>query len=378
MRVRMMRVVAAWLGLAVALVLAPVAAQADDSTGVDFDLARRVAALAKAVPPAGDALADVEEANDDADAARVDLDQAEQTAALGHWTPDNMRSALDGDLLLAGRTLDDASDDVDQGVATLVPGVALPQIGGLDLGGLAGLGGLLGGGGSGGGGGGTYTKGGAVVATSGKVFFTLDGTDYVCSGSSTAAANRSLVQTAGHCVNEGPGGFASNFVFVPAYRDGQAPYGTFAARALQTTAQWSGQGDLSYDVGYAIVAPVGGRALADTVGAQGIGFNLARGAQMYAFGYPATAPYDGSKLSWCSGVVSADGQGTSDQGMKCNMTGGSSGGPWFLNFNESTGVGTLNSLNSFRYVTFGLVDSGSMYGPYFGSVIQSLYNSASQ
>ncbi|MFL6089191.1 MAG: trypsin-like serine peptidase [Aeromicrobium sp.] len=376
MRVRMLRVVIAWFGLTVALLSAPMAAQADDSTGVDFDLARRVAELAKAVPPAGGAVAAVQQAGDDADkAARVELDQAAQAAALDHWTPDNMRSALDGDLLLAGHTLDSAADNVDQGVATLVPGVPLPEIGGLDLGGLAGLGGLLGGGGTGGS---TYSNGGAVVATSGKVFFTLDGTDYVCSGSSTAAANRSLVQTAGHCVNEGPGAFATNFVFVPAYRDGQTPYGTFAARALQTTGQWSGSGDLSYDVGYAIVSPVGGRALADTVGAQGIGFNLARGAQMYAFGYPAEAPYDGSKLAWCSGVVSADGQGTSDQGMKCNMTGGSSGGPWFLNFNESTGIGTLNSLNSFRYTTFGLLDSGSMYGPYFGSVIQSLYSSASQ
>ena len=29
--------------------------------------------------------------------------------------------------------------------------------------------------------------------------------------------------------------------------------------------------------------------------------------------------------------------------MACDMTGGSSGGPWLTGFNETTGVGTLNS-----------------------------------
>ena len=61
------------------------------------------------------------------------------------------------------------------------------------------------------------------------------------------------------------------------------------------------------------------------------------------------------------------------------MTGGSSGGPWYLNYNAKTGVGLTNSLNSFKY-TIGLLGLGGdgkyMFGPYFGSVIQSLYGSA--
>jgi V8-like Glu-specific endopeptidase len=301
---------------------------------------------------------------------RIELSAEDQSAAVEHWTPDRMEDARSGDLLLLGRTLK-VTSKVEQGVATLIDGVTSPVS---QLLGLEGLGGLLGGGG----GGSLYTGAGAVVQTSGKVFFTMSGTDYVCSGSSTAAANRSLVQTAGHCVHEGPGDFATNFVFVPAYRDGQAPNGTFPARGLHTTSQWAGDGDLSYDVGYAVVAPVGGRTLTDAVGAQGIGFNLARGATMYAFGYPATGRYDGSKLAWCHGRVTSDTQGTSDQGMNCNMTPGSSGGPWFFNYDEGSGVGTLNSLNSFKYSTLGLVGGNKMFGPYFGSVVQDLYNTASQ
>ena len=55
-----------------------------------------------------------------------------------------------------------------------------------------------------------------VDRNNGKVFFTLDGVNYVCSGTSVAAsAGISLVWTAGHCVHEGPGSYASNFMFAP-------------------------------------------------------------------------------------------------------------------------------------------------------------------
>lgn len=338
MRSGLRRLAAVGIAVVLALVSAPGAAQADDA------------------------------------GQRVELSAEDQSTALEYWTPERMEEARSGDLLLLGRTLK-ATRDVQQGVATLIEGVTAPATQLLGLEGLDGLlGGLLGGGG---GRGSLYPGAGNVVLTSGKVFFTMDGTGYVCSGSSTAANNGSLVQTAGHCVHEGAGGSpATNFIFVPAYRDGNAPYGSFPAQALHTTSQWAGGGDLSYDVGYAVVAPVGGRTLTATVGAQGIGFNLARGAHMYAFGYPAAGQYDGSKLAWCHGPVSPDTQGTSDQGMTCNMTGGSSGGPWFLNYNETSGIGTLNSLNSFKYTTLGLLGGNKMFGPYFGSAVQSLYNAA--
>lgn len=293
----------------------------------------------------------------------------EQQAAKEYWTAERMRSALPGDLLLAGRDLTERAGEVARGTRTVIEGIAPPrsaQALGLDLGGLL----------PGSGSGSVYTGAGQVVQTTGRVFFTLDGTDYSCSGSSAVSGNGGLVQTAGHCLNAGPGEFASRFVFVPAYRDGQAPVGEFVAQSLHTTAQWRNEGDLNYDVGYAVVGPVNGRSLADTVGAQGIGFNLARGATMYAFGYPAAAPYDGSKLAWCHGQVHSDPLGSSDQGMNCNMTGGSSGGPWFINYDAAGGVGTLNSLNSFKYVL--PLTGDRMYGPYFGSVIQELYNTAAQ
>jgi V8-like Glu-specific endopeptidase len=222
--------------------------------------------------------------------------------------------------------------------------------------------------------GGYYTGGGQVVQTTGKVFFTLGGTNYVCSGSSTTSSNHDVVLTAGHCVNEGPGAYATNWAFVPAYDDGARPYGTFTARSLVTTSQWAGSGDFNYDVGFAVVNPVNGTDLTDTVGSQAIGFNLARNQQMYSFGYPAERPYDGTDIAYCFDTVFQDTfGGSTDQGMDCNMTGGSSGGPWLLDYDAGSGVGTLNSVNSFGYR--GLRDV--MWGPYFGSVVQSAYSTAS-
>ena len=43
----------------------------------------------------------------------------------------------------------------------------------------------------------------SAVATTGKVFFTLGGVNYVCSGTATSSANRDVVTTAGHCVQRG-------------------------------------------------------------------------------------------------------------------------------------------------------------------------------
>jgi V8-like Glu-specific endopeptidase len=293
-------------------------------------------------------------------AVSTSVSKAAQEKAKDYWTSSRMKAAKDGSLLVrdrstvhAGRTVAQGSPVIHRGTAAKAP-VSKPNRAY---------------------GGGYYTGGGKVVATTGKVFFTLGGTDYVCSGSSTTAANQSLVQTAGHCLNEGPGSFATRFTFVPAYRDGSAPYGQFAATNLYTSSQWANGGDLNYDIGYAKVGTSGGRTLTAAVGAQGVGFNLARGATMYAFGYPAASPYNGERLAWCNGVVAADTWGgSSDQGMVCNMTGGSSGGPWFISYSTSSGVGTLNSLNSFKYN--GGPQANRMFGPYFGSVVQGVYNAA--
>ncbi|WP_344866841.1 peptidase, partial [Planomonospora alba] len=216
-----------------------------------------------------------------------------------------------------------------------------------------------------------WTRGGTVAAATGRVFFTYQGRSASCSGTAVTSENRSTVITAGHCVRMG-GAFHGNWVFVPGYTAGERPYGTWVATTLYTTPQWNDSEDLDHDVAAAVVAPLDGRRLTDVVGGQGIAFNQARRQPMHSFGYPAAAPYDGSRLVYCSGRAFDDFLTSRDLGLGCDMTGGSSGGPWFLRFDEGTGTGTLNSVNSFKY---GFA-ADRMFGPYFGAEAQAVYQAA--
>ncbi|MGZ9931999.1 trypsin-like serine peptidase [Streptomyces sp. NC-S4] len=219
--------------------------------------------------------------------------------------------------------------------------------------------------------GGAWTGGGAVVKTSGRVFFTMGDRTASCSGDSVTSANGSTVITAGHCVKY-QGAWHTNWVFVPAYNNGSAPYGQWSATKTFATDQWAASEDMNMDVGLAVVAPLNGQTLSQAVGAQSIAFNGGYNKKMYSFGFPAAAPYDGTKLVYCSGNSSKDFLLTKDHGLGCNMTGGSSGGPWFQDFNEATGLGTQVSVNSFGYNFL----PNRMYGPYFGNEAKAAYDKA--
>jgi hypothetical protein len=96
------------------------------------------------------------------------------------------------------------------------------------------------------------------------------------------------------------------------------------------------------------------------------------GALMYAFGYPAAAPYAGNDLVYSSGKIGQDiFNANQTWSMACNMTGGASGGGWLAGFSEATGIGTLGSLNSYRY-SF----SNRMYGPKLTTYTLAVFNAA--
>lgn len=274
-----------------------------------------------------------------------------------YWTAERMRNAVPGDVLAekavqrGARSKAALNRPAEAGapgtVEALAPSVQAPQI---------------------------QTKANASatpVKHIGKVFFTLGGTNYVCSGNSVSATNKSTVSTAGHCINEGPGAFATKFTFVPAYLNGSAPYGMWTAKALYAPTHWSSGGDMTYDTGFAVLNTLNGQKLADVVGASGVKFNAARGLAYKAFGYPAAAPFNGESLKSCSGTAVNDAYNPqfNTQGIPCNMTGGSSGGPWFIG---TSSTGYQNSVNSYGYGS----NSTTMYGPYWGSVIQQTYSNA--
>ncbi|MFI8827695.1 trypsin-like serine peptidase [Streptomyces sp. NPDC053431] len=278
--------------------------------------------------------------------------QQDRTAAF--WTADRMRSATPLDLTASPgalrqvpRTAAPTTIAPTTATATAVSPTAFPQAGG------------------------AWTGGGAVVKTSGRVFFTFQGRTASCSGNAVTSQNASTVITAGHCVKY-QGAWHTNWIFVPAYDNGNAPYGQWTATKTLTTPQWEASEDINYDVGAAVVAPLNGQTLTSVTGAQGIQFNGGYNKPMYAFGFPAASPYDGTKLIYCAGNTSKDFLFSQDHSLACNMTGGSSGGPWFASFNETTGTGLQASVNSFGYNFL----PNRMFGPYFGTDAQNLYNKA--
>lgn len=285
----------------------------------------------------------------DRDTSQVTSATVDSSGSAEFWTAERMRDAIPGDVLAdkaLAHGLSSTPSAVQNGPSTKIDGKAAK-------------------------GQPTLHASETPVTHIGKVFFTQAGSNYVCSGNSVVSANKSTVSTAGHCLNEGPGAFVTNFIFVPAYLDGAAPYGKWAAKALYAPTQWSTAGDMQYDTGFAVVSPLNGQSLSDVVGASGVQFNAARGLTYKAFGYPARTPFNGQSLKSCAGTAFNDtiNPGGTTQGIPCDMTGGSSGGPWFIGTSSS---GYQNSVNSYGY---GL-RSTAMYGPYWGSVIEQTYSNA--
>ncbi len=226
-------------------------------------------------------------------------------------------------------------------------------------------------GGGGGGGlnvtGASWTKGGAVLNTTGKVVFTLNSGDYICTGTTVTdgVSNRSIVVSAAHCAWDGAdGGFARNWMFIPdfdatpTYACAQAIYGCFTASALVVNNGFTSAGGfndqaVTYDWSFAVITTAGSTGVASPEVAGSFALNtttMSVGDQVYDFGYPAAGKYHGKDLTYCADQVFTD-PGTSNLtfGIDCDMTGGSSGGPWLNPFSESTGVGTIRAVNSYGY-----------------------------
>jgi hypothetical protein len=184
-----------------------------------------------------------------------------------------------------------------------------------------------------------------AASTQAKMFFTQNGNNFVCS-SSTAGPDAEW--TAGHCVADGQGThtFSTNVLFCPSYDNG-APMpgvGCWGADGLVTSSTWLNLGDLDYDLGAADVADTG------TVNAQTIGsftgwlsfayVGVAAGTSeavnvnFVSFGYPQGAPFTGNKIQVCTSSLgyqdAATAGGQDSKSIGCDMTGGSSGGPWLI------------------------------------------------
>ncbi len=229
----------------------------------------------------------------------------------------------------------------------------------------------------------------------GRLFFTRNGASYVCSAS---MIKRGVVLTAAHCVTDyGSKKAFSDITFIPAYDNGAAPFGVWKAQSVHVAAAyWNGNDACAVagvvcqnDVAVIGLAPqnnayAGDRTGYYAVGWNGYSYNASGQAQITQLGYPVALDNGAvqERTDSMGYVASASASNTIIGSLQ---TGGSSGGPWLVNFGRAptiTGQGvtfgsaaasnTVVGVTSWGYVDQSIKQQGA--SPFTSNNIVQLLN----
>lgn len=181
-------------------------------------------------------------------------------------------------------------------------------------------------------------------SAAGKLFFKIGTSSYICSAS---MIKRGLAVTAAHCVaNYGKNQFYSGWQFVPGYRNGAAPFGTVTVSQVWVKTAYLNGTDACYqfgvicpdDVAILVLNPINGVYVGGATGWYGYGWNgygfVNNQTHITQIGYPAGL--DNAAMmerNDSSGFVNSTFSNNTMIGS--NMDGGSSGGPWLVNFGSA-------------------------------------------
>lgn len=268
-------------------------------------------------------------------------------SVLNYWTAANMSTAINDDVLHVSSVSNvQQSSDTSEGKAVQHKGQA-PRNSNVDY----------------------------PLSTVGKLFLTTAaGQNVVCSGTAVVSSNKSVVDTAGHCLYL-YGAWMRNVLFCPLYNNGNGPYGCWVARDLEVPSGWidAKPNDLHHDYGMAVVSANNEGNLTDVVGGAGWAYNQPVNQPYFAYGYPAAYPYDGQTRQNCESPSARLWQyaGGTVISIQCPMTGGSSGGPWYI---KSGGNWYLDGHNDFTST----IQRGHMFSPYYDDTWYALYSRAEQ
>ncbi|MFF4120442.1 trypsin-like serine peptidase [Streptomyces sp. NPDC001714] len=156
--------------------------------------------------------------------------------------------------------------------------------------------------------------------------------NHFCTASVVHSPQRDLIVTAAHCIDGD--GDATGLVFVPGYRDGQAPYGVWKVGKRYLPDGWAhGQSEDS-DVAFAVVEKRDGKQVEDVTGSNRFAAGVATGATAVTVtGYPDLREVPVS----CTNKPVA--HSATQQRIDCpEFTGGTSGSPWVNGDHEVVGV----------------------------------------
>ena len=199
----------------------------------------------------------------------------------------------------------------------------------------------------------------------GQLFFTEPSGNFVCSAS---VIRLSTIATAGHCVSDGNGHFYKNWLFIPAWHAGVAPFGKWNWSYVNVTGPWfHGGGTVpnSQDDALIVLGLNSGKKIGQLTGYLGFEYNAALPTHLTQLGYPCN-------LDSCSDPVRDDSQVFSGPNNNfewgTDAFGGASGGPEIQDFgqkptgapSEILGGNILISSTSYTYSTATQVDGGSI------------------
>jgi V8-like Glu-specific endopeptidase len=206
-------------------------------------------------------------------------------------------------------------------------------------------------------------------AAVGALFTTSGGqlASHFCSASVVNSPSGDLVLTAAHCVSAHQ---VSPIVFVPAYADGQAPFGIWTVTKVIVDQNWQSAQDPDDDFAFLVVRRAGTSAtLQSLTGAEAVGIDQPSDQPVTVVAYP-----DGVNTP-----ISCDNEtlaySPTQLEFACNgYTDGTSGGPFLIDVIGSNDPGMVIGVIG-GYEQGGLTPSVS-YSARFGPSMATLYRTA--
>lgn len=210
------------------------------------------------------------------------------------------------------------------------------------------------------------------VPTVGALFFT-SGTNqtHFCTASVVNSLTGNLVLTAAHCVYGST--YASNIEYVPAYHDGKQPYGAWPVQTITVADGWKKSHNPNLDFAFLTVTPPAGtgKPIQFVTGGLWLGINAGYDHKIEVIGYNNT---DDAPIKCATTSFEFR---TGQMKFFCrDYQDGTSGGPWILGYNGTTGTGTV-------FGVIGGFEEGGLYpwasfSAYFGPSTLKLFLQAEQ
>jgi len=194
--------------------------------------------------------------------------------------------------------------------------------------------------------------------------------NHFCTGSVVNSPGHNVIVTAAHCLNSGDGGAdKADIAFVPAYADGQTPFGVWQPEKYLMDPRWVKDADDNLDVAFIVLKPHDGKNIQDVLGGNTIEFDSGYHHNVRVTGYPGSndAPIT------CDNATSEQPKDFLE--FPCaNFYGGTSGSPWLTSYNPQTRTGTIVG------VLGGYEEGGSTpdvsYSDNLGADVKKLYDQA--